>query len=413
MKKILPFILSIVIPAIGFSQADSIYYGPGYANQVYYSFANGEVLSSNNTEWDIAFGTGGFDTDIRINDGFGSALYLYPNGDTADWNNVDTTGLQTWTPRYNSDTSWSSTAFNQYSSNDFDMGWGIYNPTSHNVVGDSMYILMLTDGSYKKFKIDTMSFFNSSISYTYANLDGSNEVTYMIDKSGYTSKKHVYFSLKSDSIMDLEPEQGSWDMVFTKYQSLQPQGGYYPVTGVLTAGEITSAEARNEPVEDAEWYGQDYVSNISNIGSNWKSFNMSTFSYDMVDSLSYFVTDTNNLVWQIYFTDFEGSSTGKTVFNKMQVGTTSIEKSNVAVNTVSVYPNPAVDNVTIAIESTESINNLNVTVFSLTGQIVHSEVVNVISNTNIEFPVSGWNQGMYLVRIGNDENAIVKQLVIQ
>ena len=47
--------------------------------------------------------------------------------------------------------------------------------------------------------------------------------------------------------------------------------------------------------------------------------------------------------------------------------------------------------------------------FSLTGQVVYSEVVNVVSSTNIEFPVSEWNKGMYLVRIGNDKNAIVNR----
>ncbi len=411
MKKILPFILSIVIPVIGFSQADSVIMGPGYANQVYYSFSNGEVLSSNNTEWDIAFGTGGFDTDIRINDGFGAALYLYPNGDTGSWNTIDTNGMQNWLPRYNSDSSWNITAFAAPGINHPDYGWGIYNSTTHEVVGDSMYILQLTDGSLKKFKMNVMSTMGI-LTFTYADLDGANQVQGSINKMNYNTKKHVYYSIKADSTMDLEPVMGSWDIVFTKYQAPQPTGGFYPVTGVLTAIDNTVAESRGEDVNDAEWFNQDYTANIGTIGSDWKSFSFTT-GWELQDSLSYFVTDTNDLVWQLYFTGFGGSSTGKAVFNKMQVGTTSIDKSNVAVNTVSIYPNPAVDNVIIAIESSENLNNLDVTVFSLTGQVVYRKVINVVSNTNLEFPVSGWNQGMYLVRIGNDENAIIKQLIIK
>jgi len=64
MKKIIQFLFAVSIPVIGYSQADSISYTSGYANQVYYSMANGEVKSSDNTSWDLAFGIGGFNTDI-------------------------------------------------------------------------------------------------------------------------------------------------------------------------------------------------------------------------------------------------------------------------------------------------------------------------------------------------------------
>jgi hypothetical protein len=95
------------------------------------------------------------------------------------------------------------------------------------------------------------------------------------------------------------------------------------------------------------------------------------------------------------------------------VGVLSVEKSPLALNSVSVYPNPAVDNVTVSIESEVSQNNLNVSVYSLTGSVIYSQTVNVLNKTTLEIPVLGWNHGMYLVRIGNDANSVVKQLVIQ
>lgn len=413
MKRILPFILSIIVPALAFAQADSIYFGASYSNQVYYSFANGEVKSSDNTTWDLAFGTGGFDTDIRINDGFGVELYLYPNGDTAAWSNVDTAGMQNWPVRYNSDSSWNITAFAQPGITHPDYGWGIYNSTTHNVEGDSIYIIKLTDGSYKKLKMDLMAV-TGMMTFTYANIDGSNEIQGSFNKATYNTKKHVYYALTNDSIMDLEPAKDSWDIVFTKYQQEQPQGGYYPVTGVLTNMERTVAESRGTHVPDAEWYGQDFGFNIGTIGSDWKSFNMGTFTYDIVDSLTYFVADTSSgFVYQLTFTAFAGSSTGKTVFNTTQVGVLSVEQTTMALNNVSVYPNPAENVANIAIESTENISNLNITVYSLTGSVIYSNRVNVNSSVNVELPVSNWNQGMYIVRIGDDANAVVKQLIVQ
>lgn len=412
MKKILPFILSILVPFIGFSQADSISYGPGYSQQVYYSFANGEVKSSDNTSWDLAFGTGGFDTDIRINDGFGVELYLYPNGDTSDWSTIDSTGMQNWTPRYNSDTSWQVTAFAAPNVTHPDYGWGIYNSFTHNVEGDSIYVIKLTDGTYKKFKLDIMAA-NGIFTFSYADLDGSNEIQGSIDKTMYNSKKHVYYALTNDSTMDLEPEEGSWDVVFTKYQQPQPQGGFYSVTGILAAGGITVAESRGEDVTKVGWYGQDYTTNIGTIGSDWKSFNMGTFKYDILDSLTYFVTDTNEIVWQLTFTGFEGSSTGKTTFNKSQVGVLSVENSPLAINSVSLYPNPAVTTATLEIESSVNQDNLNVTIYSLTGSVVYAQIVNVTNTALLEIPVTSWNKGMYLVRIGNDANAVIKQLIVQ
>lgn len=411
MKKIVPFILSVIIPVMAFSQADSIYYGAGYTKQVYYSLANGEVKSSDNTTWDLAFGTGGFDTDIRINDGFGVELYLYPNGDTSAWNNVDTTGLQNWTPRYNSDSSWQVTAFADGTTIHPDYGWGVYNSITHNVEGDKMYIIKLTDGSYKKLKMDVMAA-SGLFTFSYADIDGSNEVQGSFNKMTYNTKKHVYYALTNDSVMDLEPEMGAWDIVFTKYQQLQPQGGFYKVTGVLAAGNRMVAEARDVDLTTVGWYGQDYTNNIGVIGADWKSFNMGTFSYDIVDSLAYFVTDTNETVWQITFTGFEGSATGKTVFNKSQVGVLSVEKSPLALNSVSVYPNPAIHTATVAIESEINQSDLNITVYSLTGSVVYTNVVNVVNTATLNIPVSNWNKGMYLVRIGNDANAIVKQLIV-
>jgi hypothetical protein len=412
MKKILLSVLSICTSLMVFAQNDSITYGPGYSNQVYYSFENGEVQSSSNTAWDLAFGIGGFNTDIRINDGFNVKLYLYPNGDTSAWNSIDTNGLQNWTPRYNSDTNWSVTAFAYPGLNHPDYGWGIYNSVSHNVEGDSIYIIQKKDGSFIKFKMNGM-LTTGEFTFTYANIDGSNEVNGTVNKLAYTGKNFAYYSLDNDSVMDLEPANTDWDILFTKYMQAQPQGGFYPVTGVLANKDRQIGEARGIPVADADWYQTNYTSNIGEIGSDWKYFDMTTYTYKMTDSLSYFFADSSNNVWHLAFTGFAGSSTGWTYFTKNKVGNLSVEDSPLQVSSLTVYPNPAVDVLNISLKTLEPQNNMLVTVYSMNGTVVYSNRMNFASADAVHIPVSNWNSGMYIVRLGEDQNAIVQTIVVR
>ena len=59
--------------------------------------------------------------------------------------NILTTSL------HNSDTSWNYGAFISTQSNDmFDYGWGVYNIQTHNIVGDSLFIIKTINGNWKK-----------------------------------------------------------------------------------------------------------------------------------------------------------------------------------------------------------------------------------------------------------------------
>lgn len=410
MKRIIPFILSIVIPLFSFSQVDSVSIGAGYIYQTYYSFENGK-FEPTTSDWDLAFGIGGFNVDIRTNDGHDVKLYLYPNGDTSSWNNVDTNGLGNWSYRFNGENNWGQTAFTDPNANHPDYGWGIYNSTTHNIEGDSMYIIETKAGDFKKLKIDGM-FTNGNFEFTYADLDGSNEVAGVVSKTNYLGKNFVYYSIDNDSVLDLEPMAADWDIVFTKYRAAQPQGGHYNVTGIQTNRNRMSAEARGVDISSVNWSTQNYTDDIGVIGWDWKSFNMNTFAYDVADSLTYFVSDTNTNVWQITMTGFD-YQTGTFHFNKTEVTSVGVDDFQAGTNTVNVFPNPAIDNLTISIHSSETQNNLEVTVFSLTGTIAYRQSVSVTDNLNVNIPVSEWTKGVYLVRIGNDANAVIKKLIIQ
>lgn len=407
MKKLLLF-AAICLPVLGFSQADSVSIGAGYTHQAFYSFSNGLVKKST-SDWELAFGIGAFNIDIRTNEGHGVKLYHYPNGDTGAWNNIDTTGLHAWTPRHNDENDWSNTAFTTAGSHP-DYGWGIYNSTTHDVLGDSIYIMKTKAGNYKKLRIDGMYAMTGQFIITYANLDGSSEMTGTIKKTDYTGKNFVYYSIDNNTVLDLEPMAAEWDIVFNKYGAAQPQGGYYNVTGIQTNKHRTSAEARGVDVNNVDWNTQNFVNAIGTIGWDWKRFNMTTFSYDIIDSLTYFVADTNNNVWQITMTAFD-YTVGKFVFNKKRANGVSVEDITNGFNEVKLFPNPATDNVTLNIESDQVANDIDVNIYSLTGQLVWSRKVDIVSQTNINIPVNAWQKGIYIVRVGSGN--VVKQLVIQ
>ncbi|HEX7412305.1 MAG TPA: hypothetical protein VF298_09210, partial [Bacteroidales bacterium] len=106
---------------------DSVAMGAGYANEIYYSMANGQVASVPRTQWDIAFRTPNRSSSIMINEGASVMLYTYPKSDTSGWATVDTVGIKSWKPMYNSQDDWENGAFSRNAKGHPDYGWGIYN----------------------------------------------------------------------------------------------------------------------------------------------------------------------------------------------------------------------------------------------------------------------------------------------
>src|SRR3989304_935541 len=195
-------IAMLVLKAKAEMVKDSVLLGAGYTDQSYYSLNNGEISNTDNTNWDIAFDASDRGYTIRTNGSIGTGLYLYPNGDSSGWATLDTTGLSAWTVLYNSDTSWGTGAFNRYE-NGNDLGWGNYNTVTHNVDGDSLYVIKLSSGEWKKIWIKKLA--GGVYTFRYSNLDGSDEVNASLDKSGYSGRNFAYYSLQADSEIDREP----------------------------------------------------------------------------------------------------------------------------------------------------------------------------------------------------------------
>lgn len=319
MKNLIYLLLAIFVlsacnettePEEEISYSDSISMGAGYADEVYYSLENGIISTAPRASWDIAFSADPMSSTILINEGFGVMLYTYPNGDMTAWDEVDTTGMSAWPAMYNADTTWLNGAFDRNATGHPDYGWGVYNSQTHDVIGDSIFVIKLNDGTLKKIFIEKRAAMSNSFTIKYGDIDGAGE-TREISCNPYAAKNFVYFSLTTGEILDNEPDTETWDIVFTKYHD---ESIPYIVTGVLSNVGVENGEVREMDTDEAEPSDAEFNSNISEIGSDWKSFDMGSMAYLLEEDLCYFVRR-GDMTYKIVFTAFEGRGSGKIVFD--------------------------------------------------------------------------------------------------
>ena len=83
-------------------------------------------------------------------------------------------------------------------------------------------------------------------------------------------------------------------------------------------------------------------------------------------------------------------------------------------STLTMYPNPAVDQVTVELSNLDNVSNVNVTFLSVTGQVVLAKNIVVKGANSVEtFDVSSLATGTYLVQFEANGNVVTKQFVIK
>lgn len=415
MKSIL--LLSTALFSFGLSAQTTVTISTAPANtdQVFYSFMNDAQATNQIADWDMAFESTGITGAILLNTAKGHRLYKAPYA-VGQWAEVDTNGLaSSWPAQYNSTSDWSSGAFNQgLTSNPFDLGWGIYNFTTHNITGDSLFILHTADGAWKKLRVDGFATATTSFTFTMADLDGNNEQVGTIDRNAYVTKNFGYFSFDSMSAIDLEPVATDWDLLFTKYSSFvpQPAPSIYPVVGVLQNKEVGVVQVDGIPTNLAQWAGEAFDMNIDMIGYDWKTFNMTTFMYEYAADRTYFVQDRSNNIWKLVFTAYGGSATGDITFTQELVSATSVQE-NAASTDLVVYPNPVL-NGQLRIILDGAVRNARLTIHEMGGKMVQQQQVSGNGSlTMLPIDVSALHQGLYMVRLEAGSHTYTTRVVIQ
>lgn len=379
-----------------------------YASQVYYKLNTKTQTSVAANSWDLAFfRASNFDHGIRVNDGIGIEVFEATNQATA-WNTIDITNEAAWSTLYNSDTDRINGAFMQGSAT---YGWGEYNTTTHHITGTIIYVLKYTDGSYKKFICED---FYGGYTIKYASWDGSDwseDKSAVISNSNNSNTTYNYFSLQNDNEVIVEPAATDWDFVFTKYFT-DVSTSKYNVTGVLSSDNITVATATGDATNSLS-----YSEEINTIGYNWKSLNFTTLTYEVDSNLKFYVKDKDEKIYKLYFTEFEGSSTGNLAFNFEDVTETlNIEEVGERI-TFGIYPNPV--NFDKKINIVFDINKVNenenkIEIYNVSGQkVLATSITNSLGFYNKEINLSSLNSGIYMLKFTSGNYQKTKKIVIQ
>ncbi len=414
MKKITQFIpIMIALFSLNGMKAQEVTadlsLGQNYTNEIFYKLQTATETTFQVADWDVAFlRISNFDLGVRVNDGAYIKVYEVANT-PEDYDTVDVSDQSNWLELVNGDTSWNNGAFMQASAS---FGFGEYNPATNHVEGTIIFVLEYPDGTYRKFFIED---YFGAYTFKYATWDGSNwsaDTTEVIDNASNPDNIFNYYSLKNQQEVISEPAATEWDFVFRGYTTyLDPPGQNYTVIGALQNPNVTVAQ--NEETGDPDPNGLTYSEEINTIGYDWKQF---AGTWTIFSEQKYYVKYEDNTVFRLYFTDYEGSSSGNLTFVFEDV--TDLlgleELSNGS--SFGMFPNPSsTGKITILYDltTTNSFNN-SVQITAMNGQLVFQ--TNLSSQNGLysrDLDVSNLSSGIYLVTFQSDNKATTKKLIIK
>ncbi len=401
MRSSFLLVLLVIVGPLTAQTPVTISIGPGYTQQVWYSLQNGVVASAPVNDWDLAFEIQGFRASVLVNTQKVGVEVVKSPFSIAQWSSVDTAGLSTWPRAHNADTSWSCGALNQGPYADqFDLGWGNYNMITHVVAGDTIFLIRLGSGNWRKLRIDGLA--TGTYTFTHANIDGSDELVGQVNKAAYSTKNFAYWDLATNTAVDREPANDSWDLTFVKYVSFIPQP--YGVTGVLQNKGVDAARMDGMTPQEADWTAAEMEQRINTIGFDWKRFDMQAFQWVIEDSLSYFVRDLGGNVWHLVFTGFGGSGSGVFNFTQELVSATSVP--DVAAARMLVWPNPTDDGRVFIDAGDVAVRTIEV--LDATGRIV---AVPAPVGSPLIVDIGGRPSGAYIIRLFTDSGTTMVRLL--
>lgn len=417
MKRTATLIVGLVISytSIVAQTLDTLSIGAGYTQTIWYNFETDVETKKSNLDWDLAFSTR-IRRDAAIHTSPYSTLYKAVAPASA-WSTVSVDTLKL-TPQLGVDTSWSWGTFNLTGDNVFNYGWGNYNTATHNVNGDSVYVLKTTTGAWKKIIIDRLSF-DTIYTFRFANLDGSDEVSASLNKNNFAGKNFGYYSIATKSTIDKEPLSKNWDITASRYYGLTPdQNGVlqsYLLTGILQNDGVKIAKVIKRDTANDSYAGLNFSERINIIGADWKSFDLTTNQWKLADSTAYFVKNAVGKIFKVVFTKFGGSSTGNMIFTREAVKTTSLQDPKDGIAALGVYPNPATDGaITLVYDLGKEIQTADIQLFNLAGQSVFNQKVPYTEGLNqFTLPELNLNAGLYFVRLQAGNKVLTQKVVIR
>lgn len=417
MKKVLLCVVSAMMSLTSLNaQTDEFGYttvelttGPAYANRVFFDISENNIISHPANNWDIAFYRNeAMNFGSRINDAQNIEVYEASNN-AADWNNINLENLASWgAPLYNPDLTESINegAFEQGSAT---YGWGEYQP-NHHILGTVIFVLKyVSDDSYVKFMIED---YYGGYTFKYAKWDGSawGETQTKTIANGTNNQYFNYFSFDTnDVVTGIEPEIGSWDLMFTRYFTFYMDIMMYRMSGVLQSPTVEVARLEETQATNTVSIPTEYSKQISAIGHSWKP------TSGVYDNVVYYIKE-GGQIYRLYFTENGGMSNGNMYFKYKNVtgemGVTELNKDF----SFGLYPNPTQNKQVTLVYDVKNASNTStkVSIFNLAGQKVYeTSIQNQSGFYQKELNLNSLATGTYVVVVESGNNKANKKLIVK
>lgn len=94
-------------------------------------------------------------------------------------------------------------------------------------------------------------------------------------------------------------------------------------------------------------------------------------------------------------------------------GSTSINKVSISDDQVNIFPNPSINGkVTFGFNLLEKLENLSIQVIDIHGKVLQSGSLASVQTNNYELDLSGFANGIYMIRLADNNTTITKKLII-
>lgn len=273
-----------------------------YNNQVFYNCANNTIVSTIKKDtWDLAFDCSEEGFLIRINVSKGM---LAANSGSTDFEGVTSTSGVTWKwDRADGDPAHTA------------IGEWLESGGSEKTSSNKVYIVNrqknIADVSLGFKKIVFTGFSDNKYQFKFANLDGSDEHTFEIEKD--PEYNYVYFSFDDGGKqVSVEPKKDEWDLLFTNYQhKFDNLPLPFVITGVLINRDGGTEAAKDSTVNynfddialiDVPFFN--FKKDRDVIGYDWKIIDRTDDSFTIDTRFLFVVKSINGKYYKLRFTDF-------------------------------------------------------------------------------------------------------------
>lgn len=272
----------------------SVNLGADYRQQVFFSLADNKAVASNlKTSWDLAFECAANGYHIRLNSAKAMSAAIALQNDFALV--TDTAGFSQ-RRRYDAPSgNLDSTSFGN---------WQTGNPV---YLVDRGFNQAGTPLGFRKIQVLSVS--PAGYSIKVAELNGSNEMTVTISKNAL--KNFAFLSFGSNSVVNVEPDKSTYDLLFSQYTHVYSNtGSIYLVTGVLfnpayvKVAEISDKDFVAIALADTITHPFTYAQDA--IGYDWKTYNYQTATYVIDPGRSFIIRDVQGFYYKLHFIDFYG-----------------------------------------------------------------------------------------------------------